>query len=184
MADHPDPGKMVAIGGDVVGELLAVFENGDDLVEQLRRRASYIGLSHQLIEELAEMAEGSAGKYLSALKVKSLTIASLAKIGRVLGVSAILYVDPALVREMQSSWSKRDERRVHTKRQVSLGKAQLRRVLKPVASEMGRRGGVARMAKLTIEERRAIGRRGAAVRWAHRNLAREADVHPVLDQQP
>jgi hypothetical protein len=55
--------------------------------------------------------------------------------------------------------------KVHSRRLPTLGPAQL---LKPVAAELGRRGGVARMAKLSVEERQAIGRRGAAIRGARR----------------
>jgi hypothetical protein len=40
--------------------------------------------------------------------------------------------------------------------------------LKPIASELGKRGGRARMAKLSLEQRREIGRRGAQIRWAAR----------------
>jgi general stress protein YciG len=48
------------------------------------------------------------------------------------------------------------------------GQVTMRRVLKAVASEMGKRGGKARMATMTPEQRRDIGRRGAAARWGRR----------------
>jgi hypothetical protein len=53
------------IGGNVCGELLATFADDDDLVEQLRKRMSYIGVSFGVVEELAGMSEGALGKYLS-----------------------------------------------------------------------------------------------------------------------
>jgi hypothetical protein len=49
--------------------------------------------------------------------------------------------------------------------QPSLGQVTMRRVLKAVASEMGKRSGKARMASTTPEERRRIGQLGARARW-------------------
>src|SRR5262249_35458256 len=95
-------------------------------------------------------------------------VASLMRIAEPLGLRGLLYVDPELVRRMKPLWTKRDGKRVHTKRQLTLGKATIRRVLRTIASEMGKRGGLARMRKLTPEQRREIGRRGAAIRWARR----------------
>jgi hypothetical protein len=57
--------------------------------------------------------------------------------------------------------------------------AQMRRILPAAASEMGRRGGVARMRMLSLEERRAIGRLGAQRRW-HKPEA----TAPVMVEAP
>jgi hypothetical protein len=170
MADHHDAGKPVTISGHV-GELLAVFQNDDDLVAALRRRMEYIGASYGLVEHLADppMAEGALAKYLSPLRVKGLTVASLLRIGHVLGLRAALIVDESLTRKMQGQRTKRDAAKARAKRLPSIGQAQLRRVLKPVARELGRKGGLARQAMLSPEQRRAIGRRGAAIRWARRS---------------
>jgi hypothetical protein len=142
----------------------------------LRKRAAYVGLSYGLIDELTALGEGSTGKYLSPARVRHLSISSLLKITAVLGLRPLLFVDEALTRKMQRQWTLRDAGKVHSRRQPSLGPAQMRRVLKPVAAELGRRGGVARMSKLSLEQRREIGRRGAAVRWRNRALVRDGDV--------
>jgi transcriptional regulator with XRE-family HTH domain len=168
-----DPGKPVIIGSDVVGELFATLENSDEVVAALRKRMEYAGLSFSTVEQIAGLAEGAVGKYLSPLQVRSLTVASLLRITQVLGVKMTMIVDEALTRRMRRRWVQRDGKRVHANRQVSLGQAQLRRVLKPVAAELGRRGGVARMKTTTLEERREIGRLGAQVRWGHREVRRE-----------
>jgi hypothetical protein len=167
MADH-DAGKPVTIGGDVVGELFAVFQDGDTLIEQLRKRAAAIGISYGLIEEIAGLGEGALQKYLSPLRVKKITIASMMQIGEVLGVRGVLVVDEALVRRMKPLWTKRDGKRVHARRPPPLGAATVKRVLPCIAAELGRRGHAAFMRKTTAEQRREIGRRGAAVRWARR----------------
>jgi hypothetical protein len=85
-----------------------------------------------------------------------------------LGLKALLVVDEDLVRRMSPHWGCRDAKRVHTKRKVKLGKTQLRRVLFEVARELGRRGGIARMRKLSPEQRRLIAQRAIRARWARR----------------
>jgi hypothetical protein len=153
-------------------ELFATIDDGDALVEQLRKRAEQIGVSFAVLDELAGLAEGGSAKYLSALQVRQLTTSSLLKLTRALGLRAALFVDPKLVAQMGPSWGMRDATRVHGKRLPRLGAAQLRRILKPAAAELGRRGGVARMAALTGEQRRLMGLRGAQIRW-HRDPAGE-----------
>jgi hypothetical protein len=167
MADNP---KQVIIGTDVVGELLAVFENNDDVVAALRARMTYVGMSFGLLEVLAKppLPEGAAAKYLAPLQLRSLTISSLLRLAEPLGLKAILVVDEALTRKWQKQWTKRDTAKVHGKRQPSLGQTQIRRLLRPLAAELGRRGGIARQAKLTAEQRREIGLAGARARWQGR----------------
>jgi hypothetical protein len=50
-------------------------------------------------------------------------------------------------------------------RRPGLGPVQVRRALKDVASELGKRGHLARMASTTPAQRRAIALRGAEARW-------------------
>jgi hypothetical protein len=165
MADHLERGKPVAVDGAPVGELFGCFEDDDTLVEQLRQRAAYVGISYNVIEELTGLGEGAVGKYLSPLRVKKITIASLMRLAAPLGLKALLVVDDELVRRMSRHWDSRDARMVHTKRKVRIGKAQLRRVLFEVARELGRRGGIARMKKLSPEQRRLIAKRAIEARW-------------------
>jgi hypothetical protein len=75
-----DTGKSVMIGGSVCGELLATFADDDDLVEQLRERMAYIGVSFGVVEELAGMSEGALGKYLAPVRARNLTTASALRI--------------------------------------------------------------------------------------------------------
>jgi hypothetical protein len=95
-------------------------------------------------------------------------MASMLRITEVLGVKALLYVDPKLVAEVSPSWTKRDEERVRARRSPSLGPATLRRVLPAAAAEMGKRGHLARMRTTTVERRRQIGLAGARARRARR----------------
>jgi hypothetical protein len=182
MADHP-PGKQVAIDGVPIGTLFSTFRDDDTLVEQLRCRAEYVGLSYGAMDQITQLGEGSSGKYLAPARARNLSTASALRICEALGLKAVLVVDEELTRKMKRQWTKRDGRKIHSRRPPALGKAQLRRFLKPIAQEMGRRGAASWLARTTSEQRRELGRRGAAVRWGNRALEREAaDVHPA--QQP
>jgi hypothetical protein len=161
---------------DVVGELLACFQDADDLVEPLRKRAASVGLSYGLLDAITGLGEGSTGKYLAPARVRHLSISSLLKITEALGLRPLLVVDEALIRKMQRRWSKRDASKAHARRPPSLGQAQLRRMLRPIAVELGRRGHAAFLRATTPERRKDIGRLGAAVRWG------KTEATP--DQQP
>jgi hypothetical protein len=73
-----------------------------------------------------------------------------------------------LERRMKPQWGLRDVRKIHARRLPKLGAVQLRRFLKPVAAELGARGGRARMRTMTPEMRHQLGRAGAQARWARR----------------
>jgi hypothetical protein len=157
-------------------ELLACFQDADDLVEPLRKRAASVGLSYGLLDAITGLGEGSTGKYLAPARVRHLSISSLLKITEALGLRPLLVVDEALIRKMQRRWSKRDASEAHARRPPSLGQAQLRRMLRPIAVELGRRGHAAFLRATTPERRKDIGRLGAAVRWG------KTEATP--DQQP
>jgi hypothetical protein len=165
-----DKPRKVVIDGDVVGELLAAFEDSEDLVEALRERTAYIGLSYGLLDAIAGLPEGGTGKYLSPLRVRQLTMNSMLKLTNALGLKPLLVVDAELVRKVQPKWEKRDERKINARRPPSLGQTQLKRLLKPIAAELGRRGHLARMKGTTPEQRRAIGQRGAMARWRNKEF--------------
>jgi hypothetical protein len=165
MTDDDTGKSIVTIDGNVCGELFAAFENDDTLVEALRRRASYIGASYNLIDQLTGLGEGSTTKYLSAARARALTIASAMRLCQALGVKAVLVTDAELTRKMQARGTKRDGSKARARRPPPLGQAQLKRVLRPAAAELGRRGHAAFIRATTPERRREIGRHGAAVRW-------------------
>jgi hypothetical protein len=147
----------------IVGE----FTNRDDLIEHLRQRAEALGLSNVTLDALGQFPEGYAGKILAPTRMKTLTVGSLLKLTSALGVKGVLVIDDKQVRRMKPRWESesKDGSKVHSRRSPSLGKATLRRVLPAAAAEMGRRGGLAWAARTTPEQRRDMGRRGAAVRW-------------------
>jgi hypothetical protein len=165
MTDDSHKPVPVQIDGNVVGTLLDVFRDGDELIEQLRRRAARIGASYGIIDEFSGLGEGSTTKYLSAARSRQLTLSSLLKIASVLGLKALFVIDEAQTRKMQRQWTNRDERRVRTQRRVPIGAITVRRFLPVIAAEMGRRGGIATNAKLSPELRSEAARRAVRARW-------------------
>jgi hypothetical protein len=197
---HDLDGKRIV---DVIGE----FTDYDALIEQLRERAATVGLSYRNIDELTGLGEGGTAKYLADLRVKRLTIESLQRINRVLGIKGVFVINPAAgerlvalaelgdrcltveavleisrafgikgvfvidpdaAAEMAPDWGQRDAKRAHARRLAPVGKMTLQRMLPAVAGEYGRRGGVARMAKMTPDARRAFSLAAARARWRHK----------------
>jgi hypothetical protein len=168
MTDAPEPKQPVAIGGEVVGELLARIENSDDAVAALRQRLADVNLAYAAAEDLASMAEGSLGKLIAPAGVRGLTVSALLRLGEVLGLRLLIVADEKLTRKMQPSWQTRDRSRAHSRRPPKIGRVQLKRFLPEVAAELGRRGGLAWVKRTTPEERSRMGKLGAQIRWSRR----------------
>ena len=148
------------------GTIVASLHDYDGLVEGLRDRAAAVGLSYELIEDLADLANGALSKYLSDLRKKQLTIASLLRVTQVLGVKVIFVTDDKLLRAMQPYWEPRDAKKAHARRRASLGRATIERLLPVAFSEFAKLGAAARNAKLTAHGRKRLARRAAKARWS------------------
>ena len=92
----------------------------------------------------------------------------LLRLARVLGIRGVFFIDPVLAAEMASEYGTRDARKAHARRLASVGKVTIKRLLPVVAGEYGRRGGKARMQKMTARMRRRFAKAGAAARWQKR----------------
>lgn len=167
MSDASRESEGAALGGDIAWDV-------DTRVEVLRQRMADIDVSYGHVEELANMGEGSLRKYLSDTHVRQLTVNSLLALTSALGLRVELHVEPKLVRRMQPYWLKRDGSKAHGRRPPSVSAVTVKRFLPTIAAEMGRRGGEAWVAKTTPEQRRELGRRGAAVPMATPNIGAAA----------
>jgi hypothetical protein len=160
-------GTAVQIGGKTL-ELVGQFETYDQLVERVRERAADIGLSYRLCDEISGLAEGHTGKVLADLRAKQMGIGTFLAITRTLGIRGVLYVDPALVREVAPLWEVRDAIKAHPRSAKRFGQTTMKRILPVAAAEMGQRGG-ARRRELPPETRRALAQAAARARWQRRN---------------
>jgi transcriptional regulator with XRE-family HTH domain len=156
----------VHIDGAAIGQLVGGFSDYDQLISALRDRIGALGLSYRVLEEIAGLCEGAAGKYLSDVRVKNLSVGSLIQIAEALGVRGVLISDERLLQKYRPMYERRDEGKAHRAASAAkrLGPVTLRRVMSPVAAEMGRRGGEKRRA-LPPEVRRELARAAARARW-------------------
>jgi hypothetical protein len=166
-----------AIGG-TAGEIVGEYTDYDGLIAGLRERAAAVGLAYLVIDDLAGLSQGHTSALLGATRKRHFSINSLLSVARVLGIKSIMVVDPEVTSRVRAEWGSRDGTRAHARRRPALGEATMRRVLKPVAAELGRRGHVAQMKSTTPEQRREFGRRGAMVRW---QKAATMTVRPIGD---
>jgi hypothetical protein len=150
---------------DHIPLIVGTFADYDGLIASLRLRAEALGLSYSTIEALADMADGSLGKYLADLRVKNLSIVSLVAVARALALRGAFIEDQKLLAVMTPLWEKRDDSKAHAKRSARLGPKTMKRVLSEVAAEMGRRGGMSTQRRLTPQQRRTSAQRAAQARW-------------------
>jgi hypothetical protein len=159
---------MVEVDGAVVGQLVGSFSNYDGLVEQLRARISAVGLSYRVLEEIAGLPEGGAGKYLADARARHFSVESLLQISEAVGIRALFVEDEKLLRKMQPLYEMRDAGKVHARRRAKLGATTMKRVRPVVLSELGRAGAATRNAALGPEVRSRLARLAARARW-HRS---------------
>jgi hypothetical protein len=87
------------------GAIVGSFSDYDGLVEGLRERASAVGLSFAMIDDLAGLAEAGTAKYLGLQTFLSITEA--------LAIRAIFVEDEKMLRRMKPMWGRRDGKKAH-----------------------------------------------------------------------
>ncbi len=152
-----------------VDGVVGAFSDYDGLIAALRDRIDALNLSHRVLEEIAGFPEGAAGKYLSDLRVKHLSITSLLRITEAVGIRGLFVVDEKLLRQKQRFYESRDASKAHPHRRAPIGAATLRRMRPAVLSELGRAGAAARNAKLSPEARSTLAQMAARARWRKRS---------------
>jgi hypothetical protein len=108
--------RTVTIAGKAVGKLAGELGSYDDLVESLRQRAAQLGVSYRILEEVAGLAEGCVGKYLSDTRARHFTVDSLLQITGALAVRTVFVEDVEQLRRMQPLYETRNELKVRARR--------------------------------------------------------------------
>jgi hypothetical protein len=132
---------------------------------------AYVGASFGVVDELSELGEGACAKYLSAGRARQFTLPSLLRVCSVLGLKALLVVDPKLTRKWQPFWGNRDGTKAHARGWAKLGAQTMKRVRPAVLSELGKKGAAARNAALDPAMRRKLAQAAARARWQNRTPA-------------
>jgi hypothetical protein len=142
--------------------IVAEVRSMDDVREALRARFDSLELARTTIDDAAGLQEGYSAKLLAGLVGFGTT--SLFPMIETAGLRLALVDDPAALART-SKLKKRVSAQV---RYQAVGKATLKAARPVVLREQGARGGRARMATMSPEERSEFGKRAVQARWAKR----------------
>lgn len=151
---------------------LAEVRDYDGLVGALRARVDQLGCPYKSIEEAAGLADGHLGKIFGPSQVKTLGMVTVFKLADVLGLKFVIaeHLDvEATIDEMDEHYRPRGEnlRRTGVVRRHISGD-----VKKLVMRELGSRGGIARLTKMSAADRSEVARRGGVARQAMKRPAK------------
>jgi hypothetical protein len=142
--------------------IVAEVSSMADIREALRARFDTLQIARATIDDAAGLQEGYSAKLLAGLVGFGTT--SLFPMIETAGLRLALVDDPAALART-SKLKKRVSAQV---RYQAVGKATLKAARPVVLREQGARGGRARMARMSPEERREFGRQAVRARWAKR----------------
>jgi hypothetical protein len=131
----------------------------DGTIAAIRARVETLGLSHLLIDELANLPGGYTGKLLGECQVKQLSWRSFLAVTETLGIATVFVIDPKLVAQMEPHWERGAEKNRRTLRKAPLGKVTIERVFPVITREMQKRSNEVRNSKLTPAQRATIARK-------------------------
>lgn len=150
----------------------------DSMVEAFRRRIVELGITYATVDDLANFAKGHTAKLLGPTMPKKFGSLTFNALTATLGVKWVMLQDDEASAKMADHWEKRERSRHRACKQASVGKTTIKRVFPAVIKEFASRGGRARAAKQTPEQRRSIASRAGRARW------RRARSKAKLSQAP
>jgi hypothetical protein len=152
-----------------------VIENREQLVEALRSRKEFLGLSNAWIEAQLHMTDGGADKILGPSQAKGFSVAVLFDLVELFGARLVIRVDAESEARMATRWERRDERAVRSPKRISQKLLELAQPI--IQQKLGRAGGLKRAACLPAKQRSRIARAAALSRWKqHRAALKAASV--------
>ncbi len=141
---------------------IAVVSSYDALIEAIRARKAELGLSDATVDSISGLALGHTGKLLGPAQVKTLGKVSMGLMLQALGLVLIVAEDPEQTERMRAQYVQRESGSVRDGNYASpVSKRLMSRVFTPFAKQ----GGIARMSKLSPEQRSDLARRAARKRW-------------------
>lgn len=152
-------------------EPLAIGDSYDDLIRALRERASALGMTDKIIEEIGGFTGGHVGKLLGAKRTKSLGGLSFGMMLGALGLKFAIIEDE----EATARIKRRFDPSVKSKRELTMVSWTITpelaaHVFSDHLARISRLGVQARMKKMTPRQRRIIARKaGRASGRARRN---------------
>jgi hypothetical protein len=142
--------------------IVAEVSSMADIREALRARFEALEIARTTIDAAAGIPDGYASKLLAG--IKNFGTVTLFPVLETAGLRLALVDDPAALERVRKL-KKRVSAQV---RYQAVGKAALKAARPVVLREQGARGGRARMATMSPEERSEFGRQAVQARWAKR----------------
>lgn len=147
-------------------EPLAIGDSYDDLIRALRERASALGMTDKIIEEIGGFTGGHVGKLLGAKRTKSLGGLSFGMMLGALGLKfAIIEDEEATARIKRRFDPSVKSKRMPTAVRIDISPELASAVFSSHNARISRLGVVARMQKMTPRQRSISARRAARARW-------------------
>jgi hypothetical protein len=136
----------------------------EDIHDALRLRFDALEISRASIDAAAGLPDGYASKLLAPVPIKRFGDISLWPTLQVAGLRLALIEDPNTLAQT-ARITKRDRSQV---RHQLAGIAPVEACGAATFSDLARKGGTARMSKLTVAARRRLGKLAARARWSKR----------------
>jgi hypothetical protein len=135
----------------------------ESLVCLLAARKEQLGISNELLDDVALLSSGHVSKILGPRRERGLTSITIDALLGALAVRLVVVEDEAQALVMKGRWEGRDHRALRTPARV--GAALVKRVRPLVLRELGRRAGKARWRGIDPKLRSRLMRELARLRW-------------------
>jgi len=133
------------------------------LLDAIRLRVAELGISYDLIDEFAGLADGYFSKLMCDPPIKRMGSMTLFLVLQTLGLQVVLANDVKALARTQKRFKKRGAPH-HT--QGKLAGQAATHLYQDFLFLRAQKGGLARAAKVSYREASRLGRRGAKLRWA------------------
>jgi hypothetical protein len=147
-------------------EPLAIGQSYDDLIRFVRERASALGMTDKILEEIGGFTPGHIGKLLGAARTKNLGPLTFGMILGALGLKfAIIEDEEATARIRKRFDPSEKSKRVLAVASIAISPELATAVFSDHLNRIAPSGGLARAEQLTPFRRSQIARKAAKARW-------------------
>lgn len=144
------------------------FRDYAGLVAAMRAVKDHIGLSNEHLEQICGLTAGHVDKALGPSMTKTIGRVAFDLLVEGLAIEFEARINVEAMRRMESRWERRNRSQIRTMAKP-LSHEILDRAKATIFSELGRKGGIARLGKISKRRRRQIaseaGKKGARARW-------------------
>lgn len=152
---------------------LAEVKDYDGMIAALRARMTEIGVTNETMDALTGLQSGYVGKLLGPSQIKRIGPVSMGLLMQGLAIKFVMIEDETLLEEMRERWKMREKAKPLAKPLSSNGSIS---DFKGFLRRLGRKGGKARIKRMSRGERRRIAARGGKERWRKARRSKRAEI--------